>query len=79
MALQEFELDCEGQLVKITVKPKVFKKLEQAQADYPMWVAALAGKMGEQFDGGFVLEQPNIQVFERKLKEPKETITAATT
>jgi hypothetical protein len=35
--------------------------------------------MGEQFEGGFVLEQPNIQVFERKPKEPKEPTAAATT
>ncbi len=76
---KQFELDCDGQLVRVTVKPKVFKKLEQAQADYPMWVAALAGKMGEQFDGGFVLDQPSIQVFERKPKEPKEATAAATT
>jgi hypothetical protein len=76
---KQFELDCDGQLVRVTVKPKVFKKLEQAQADYPMWVAAIAGKMGEQFDGGFVLDQPNIQVFERKPKEPKEPTAAVTT
>ena len=63
----------------MTVKPKVFKKLEQAQTDYPMWVAAIAGKMGEQFDGGFVLDQPNIQVFERKPKEPLEATAAAIT
>jgi hypothetical protein len=76
---KQFELDCDGQLVRVTVKPKVFKKLEQAQTDYPMWVAAIAGKMGEQFEGGFVLDQPNIQVFERKPKEPKEPTAAATT
>jgi hypothetical protein len=76
---KQFDLDCDGQLVRVSVKPKVFKKLEQAQADYPMWVAAIAGKMGEQFEGGFVLEQPNIQVFERKPKEPKEATAAATT
>ncbi len=75
---KEFELDCEGQLVTIKVKPKVFKKLEQAQADYPMWVAAIAGKMGERTENGFVLDQPNIQVFERKPKEPKESKEAET-
>lgn len=75
---KEFELDCEGQLVTIKVKPKVFKKLEQAQADYPMWVAAIAGKMGESTENGFVLDQPNIQVFERKPKEPKESKEAET-
>ena len=74
---KEFDLDCDGQLVRIKVKPKVFKKLEQAQESYPMWVAAIAGKMGEPLQGGFVLDQPNIQVFERKPKEPKpETATA---
>jgi hypothetical protein len=45
-----------------------------------MWVAVIAkrcceaqiaGKMGEGIEGGFGLEQPNIQVFERQPKEPK--------
>ncbi|HEY9652393.1 MAG TPA: fertility inhibition FinO-like protein [Coleofasciculaceae cyanobacterium] len=76
---KQFEIDCDGQLVRIKVKPKVFKKLEQAQENYPMWVAAIAGKMGEPTDDGFVLDQPTIQVFERKPKEPKEPQEAATT
>ncbi|MBD1930144.1 fertility inhibition FinO-like protein [Trichocoleus sp. FACHB-90] len=70
---KSFEIDCDGRLVSVTVKPKVFKKLEQAQADYPMWVAAIAGKMGQANENGFVLLEPNIQVFEKKPKEPKET------
>ncbi|MEP0755740.1 fertility inhibition FinO-like protein [Trichocoleus sp. Lan] len=69
---KSFEIDCDGQLVSVTVKPKVFKKLEQAQAEYPMWVAAIAGKMGQTTENGFVLVEPNIQVFEKKPKEPKE-------
>jgi hypothetical protein len=77
---REFDLDCDGQLVQVKVKPKVFKKLEQAQENYLTWVAAIAkrcceaqiaGKMGEPIEGGFVFDQPNIQVFERKPKEPK--------
>ena len=72
---KSFEIDCDGRLVSVTVKPKVFKKLEQAQADYPMWVAAIAGKMGETSENGFVLVEPNIQVFEKKPKEPKEAPT----
>jgi hypothetical protein len=74
---KEFDLDCDGQLVRVKVKPKVFKKLEDAQANYPMWVAAITGKMGEPMHGGFVLDQPNIQVFERKPKEPKPEATTA--
>ncbi|HAA32799.1 MAG TPA: fertility inhibition FinO-like protein [Cyanobacteria bacterium UBA8553] len=75
---KEFDLDCDGQVVTIKVRPKVFKKLEQAQENYPMWVAAIAGKMGESTKVGFVLDQPNIQVFERKPKEPKEPQEAET-
>ena len=71
---KSFEIDCDGRIVSLTVKPKVFKKLEQAQTDYPMWVAAIAGKMGEPTDRGFVLNEPSIQVFEKKPKEPKETV-----
>lgn len=74
---KEFDLDCDGQLVRVKIKPKVFKKLEQAQESYPMWVAAIAGRMGEPLQGGFVLDQPNIQVFERKPKEPKPETASA--
>ncbi|MBD1835407.1 fertility inhibition FinO-like protein [Cyanobacteria bacterium FACHB-472] len=73
---KSFEIDCDGRIVSVTVKPKVFKKLEQAQTDYPMWVAAIAGKMGEPTEKGFNLNEPAIQVFEKKPKEPKEIPTA---
>ncbi len=74
---KQFEIDCDGQIVSVTVRPKVWKKLEDAQANYPMWVAAISGSFGEQTSKGFVLSNPNIQVFERKPKEPKPE--AATT
>jgi hypothetical protein len=66
-----FELDCDGRIFSVTVKPKVFKKLEDAQANFPMWVAAIGGKLGEATETGFVLLEPNIQVFEKKPKETK--------
>lgn len=72
---REFDLDCDGQLVRVKVKPKVFRKLEDAQANYPMWVAAIAGRMGQPIKGGFNLDQPAIQVFERRPKE-KEAVSA---
>jgi len=67
---KSFEVDCEGQIISVTVKPKVWKKLEDAQADFPLWVAAIAGKMGQATEKGFVLAEANIQVFEKKPKEP---------
>jgi hypothetical protein len=67
---KSFEIDCDGQIVSVTVKPKVWKKLEDAQTNFPMWVAAIAGKMGQPTEKGFVLSEANIQVFEKKPKEP---------
>ncbi|BAY95666.1 MULTISPECIES: hypothetical protein [unclassified Tolypothrix] len=72
---QQFEVDCGGRIISVTVKPKIWKKLTDAQANYPQWVAAIAGKLGQQTENGFVLEEPNIQVFEKKVKT--ETTGAA--
>ncbi|WP_375513238.1 fertility inhibition FinO-like protein [uncultured Nostoc sp.] len=80
---QQFDLECDGRIITITVKPKIYKKLTDAASNYPQWVAAMsndkprsvyAGKLGQQTDNGFVLEEPNIQVFERK---PKAERTSA--
>ncbi len=68
---QYFELDSDGIIVSITVKPKIFKKLTTAAENYPLWVAAISGKMGESTENGFKLENPAIQVFEKKPKAEK--------
>ena len=67
-SLQHFELDCNGRIFSVTVKPKVWKKLTDAQTNWMMWVAAIAGQLGAMTPDGFVLEQANIQVFEKKSK-----------
>jgi len=71
--IQTFEVDCEGRIIEVAVKQKVWNKLEQANTDYPMWVAAITGKMGQITGDRITLEQPNIQVFEKK---PKEAVAA---
>jgi hypothetical protein len=65
---QSFEIDCEGRIISVVVKPKVWRKLTDAQTNFPMWVAAIGGQMGKATLTGFVLEQPSIQVFEKKPK-----------
>ncbi len=65
----EFVVDTGEVMVTVTVKPKVFAVLEQAKLDYPDWVAAISGQMGEMTATGFRLESPAIKVFERKAKE----------
>ena len=65
-----FILEAEGGMqVSVTLKPKVFRKLEEAQAHFTHgWVAAATGKFGQVTAYGFVLAEPNLQVFERKPK-----------
>ncbi len=74
---QQFEIDCGDQIVSVTVKPKVWKKLIDAAASYPQWVAAISGKMGEATQRGFVLNEPNIQVFEKKVRAVEEKSSSA--
>jgi hypothetical protein len=52
---KEFSVDTGDCLVTITLKPKAFAALEQAQQSYPSWVAAVSGLMGESTATGFRL------------------------
>ena len=70
---QQFEIDCDGRIINITVKPKVWKKLTDAQTNYPQWVASIGGRLGEATDNGFILLESNIQTFEKKPKPPTES------
>ncbi|WP_287312952.1 hypothetical protein [Moorena sp. SIO1G6] len=68
---QEFSVDCDGTIFTIKVKPKVWKKITTANQMYSMWVAVITGKLGAKINKGFRVEQPGIQVFEKKPKAPK--------
>ena len=37
-------------------------------ANFPQWVGAISGKMGEATENGFILLEPAVQVFEKKPK-----------
>lgn len=63
---QEFLVDTEGPQVKVTIKPKTWKKLCLATETYPSWLANIKGKMGFRIRGGFELEQIAVQIFEKK-------------
>lgn len=76
---KEFTLDCGGRLVSVSLRPRMWNKLEEAQKNYPLWVAAISGLMGQSHGKGFALTEPNLQVFERKAKpaEPAEPVPPA--
>lgn len=74
---KQFEVEADGKRITMQVKPKVWKKLEDAQANFVHgWTAAVAGKFGPLTETGFILLDPNVQVFERK---PKPEIQTAVT
>lgn len=60
---KQFEIDISGQIVTLTLKPKVFKKLEQAQEKYPHWVAKITGEMGSTTEKGFLLKDCSVSVY----------------
>ncbi|MBC1225241.1 fertility inhibition FinO-like protein [Nostoc sp. UCD120] len=73
---QQLDIDCDERIITITVKPKpkVYKKLTDVTSNYPHSVAAIAGKLSQSNELGFVLKSPNIQVFKCK---PKAETTSA--
>lgn len=70
-----FAVQAEGRTVVVEVKNKVWNTLKAASENYPQWVAAITGKMGQGVSGGFRLDGPAVQVFEKK---PKADAAAAT-
>ena len=69
-------IQTDNALVVATLRPKAWKKLTKANTDWPQWVAALSGTLGAQVptDQGpaIVLQEPNLQVFEKKPKPAKD-------
>jgi len=65
-----FFVACGPQEIEIKLRPKMFNKLSDAAAKWPSWVASISGQMGAPSANGFELLEPNVQVFERKVKSP---------
>jgi hypothetical protein len=69
----QFTIDTGEQIVAVTLKSRVWGRLIQANQGEASWVAAIKGKMGVRTEKGFVLEQPAVQVFEKKTDAAKKT------
>ena len=69
---KEFKLDCGGRIVSISLRPRMWTKLEEAAKSWPLWLASFTGQMGSPQGTGFALVEPALQVFERKPPPPKE-------
>lgn len=68
----DFQVDIgEGRIVNITIKGKSYRKFLTQTEEFPMWVGAIAGKIGPSTKRGFKLLEAGLQIFEKKPKEPK--------
>ena len=67
-----FALDAGGRIVRVTVRPKMWAKLEDGAKAWPQWTAVMRGKFGAVTAEGFELADPVLEVFERKEKPQKE-------
>ena len=63
-----FAVQADERTVIVEMKNKQWNTLKKAEEQYPQWVAAITGKLGDAIEGGFRLENPSLQVFEKKAK-----------
>lgn len=64
-----FAVQAHNRTVAIELRNKAWNNLKDAAQRYPQWVAAITGQPGAALpDGGFRLDNPAVQVFEKKPK-----------
>lgn len=39
---QKFEIDCDGRIISVTVKSKIYKKLTDAASNYLQWIGVMS-------------------------------------
>lgn len=64
----EFKIDCGGRTVSVSLRPRMWNKIEEAAKQWPLWLATISGTMGASQGQGFTLNEPAVQVFERKAR-----------
>jgi len=62
----------DAQPVVMKAMPRFWNKLTKAEEDFSSWVGVITGKFGQPYKKGFVMENPVLQVFEKKPKKPKD-------
>jgi predicted DNA-binding transcriptional regulator AlpA len=76
---REFFVNAEGQRVGLKVRPRIWRKMQEANEQFPQWTAAITGKIGHPIKDGFALLEPAVQVYEKKERAPQSEKTVETT
>ena len=66
--IKEFYVKTNEREVFIAINSKQYNKLVTAQQTWPSWIGRIAGKLGQATKDGFILDQANVQVFEKVVK-----------
>lgn len=65
---KKFYVNADDVIVSVEIKIKQHNQFLKAQSDFPLWTATITGIMGKRNASGFRLENPAIQIYERKPK-----------
>ncbi|MFY9221196.1 MAG: hypothetical protein WAQ98_00925 [Blastocatellia bacterium] len=68
--VKQFYVKANEREVFIAISSKQYNKLVTAQQTWPSWIGRIAGKLGQATKDGFILDQANVQVFEKIVKTP---------
>ncbi|MBD2458463.1 hypothetical protein H6G80_30905 [Nostoc sp. FACHB-87] len=63
--------DQNGIVFTAQVNAKSWRKAETNTSEFTDWAGAISGKLGQRTENGFEVIDAGIQIFEKKLKEPK--------
>jgi hypothetical protein len=69
--------DQNGYVFTAQVNAKSWRKAETNTSEFADWAGAISGKLGVRTANGFEVIDAGIQIFEKKLKEPKPEEGAA--
>ena len=73
-----FAVRADQRTVLVELKNKTWNNLKNTADGYPQWVASITGKIGAEIEGGFRLENPAVQIFEKKAKAASAEASAPT-
>lgn len=73
-----FAVRADQRTVLVELKNKAWNNLKNTADGYPQWVASITGKIGAEIEGGFRLENPAVQIFEKKAKAASAEASAPT-
>ena len=69
--------DQNGIVFTAQVNAKSWRKAETSASEFADWAGAVSGKLGKRSENGFEVIDAGIQIFEKKVKETKPDVEAA--